>query len=146
MIPFGRNHGNVFDFLGFTFFWSKGYTSSGYKLAVKTSKKTLFKKIEDYQTWIKENRGRKKLDALWKITATKLKGHYNYYGLVTNRPKMNHFYHAVIWSLFKWLNRRSQRKSFTWERFSKRLRFNPLPMPPIIKALVKLDLGRCYAY
>ncbi len=146
VVPFGKKHGNVFDFLGFTFFWSKGYASSRYSLAVKTSKKALFKKIEDYQTWIKENRSRKKLDELWKITSAKLKGHYNYYGLVTNRPKLNHFYYAVIASLYKWLNRRSQKRSFNWERFAKRLRFNPLPMPPVIKVLVQLDSGRCYAY
>ena len=144
LVPFGKKTGNVFDFLGFTFFWSKGHFSSKLKLAVKTTKKALFKKIEEYQSWIKENRGRKKMDELWRITAAKLKGHYNYYGLVTNRPKLNHFYYAVIRSLYKWLNRRSQRRSFSWMQFAKRLRLDPLPLPPIIGALVQLDPRRCY--
>lgn len=146
IVPFGKKHGNVFDFLGFTFFWSKGHASSRIKLGVKTSKKALFKKVEEYQSWIKENRCRKKLNDLWKITASKLKGHYNYYGLATNRPKLNHFYYAVVGSLFKWLNRRSQRRSFNWEQFAKRLRFNPLPTPPITEALVQLEKRWGHAY
>lgn len=146
IISFGKDHGNIFDFLGFTFFWSVGHASTKKRLGVKTAKKALFKRIEDYQSWIKENRGRMKLESLWRITAAKLRGHYNYYGLHTNRPKINHFYYAVIGSLFKWLNRRSQRRSFTWEKFAKRLRFNPLPTPPKMETLVNLDPGRFYAY
>ncbi|MDX2052267.1 MAG: hypothetical protein SFV15_24400, partial [Polyangiaceae bacterium] len=37
---------------------------------------------------------------------------------------------ACVGALYKWLNRRSQKRSFTWERFEKRLQFNPLPIPP----------------
>ena len=40
------------------------------------------------------------------------------------------FYKSVIGDLFKWLNRRSQKKSFTWAQFNKLLHRNPLPLPP----------------
>jgi hypothetical protein len=34
-------------------------------------------------------------------------------------------------ALFKWLNRRSQRKSFDLDKFKIYLKFNPLPKPKI---------------
>ncbi len=140
-----RQAKEVFHFLGFTFFWSMDYKSRKRRLRVKTAKSTLVKKTQAYQAWIKDNRGRKKLDELWRETAAKLRGHYNYYGLCTNRPKLNHFFYAVKSSLFKWLNRRSQRRSFTWERFGKRLVLFPLPAPPMASALVQLDNRWRYA-
>jgi group II intron reverse transcriptase/maturase len=140
-----RQPKEVFHFLGFTFFWSKDYASTRRVLRVKTAKTTLVKKIQEFQDWIRENRGRKKLDELWRLAAAKLRGHYNYYGLCTNRPKLNHFYYAVTGSLFKWLNRRSQRKSFNWETFGRRLTHFPLPVPPAVSALVQLDNRRYYA-
>jgi hypothetical protein len=36
---------------------------------------------------------------------------------------------AVHRLLFKWLNRRSQRRSFSWERFCQYLKRHPLPQP-----------------
>lgn len=142
IISFGKNQGNVFHFLGFTFFWSKGHASTRRKLGVKTAKTTLFNKIQSYQEWIKTNRSRKELSELWRLTEAKLRGHYNYYGVQTNRPKLNHFYYAVVGSLFHWLNRRSQRKSFTWELFARRLRNHPLPTPPLVESLVQLEQRR----
>lgn len=134
-----RQAKEVFHFLGFTFFWSIDYRSTRRALRVKTSKTTLIKKIQEYQTWIKDNRGRMKLNELWRLSAAKLRGHYNYYGIVTNRSKLNHFFYTVKANLFKWLNRRSQRRSFTWAQFGKRLTHFPLPPPPLTAALVQLD-------
>jgi hypothetical protein len=37
--------------------------------------------------------------------------------------------------LFKWLNRRSQRRSFNWEQFALYIRANPLPKVAICHAL-----------
>ena len=141
-----RQSKEVFHFLGFTFFWSKDHRSTRRMLRVKTARTTLVKKIQEFDAWIKENRGRKKLDELWRLSAAKLRGHYNYYGLCTNRPKLNHFYYAVTGSLFKWLNRRSQRRSFTWEKFGNRLSHFPLPTPPLAPALVQLDNRRNYTW
>jgi RNA-directed DNA polymerase len=144
LIKFGKRQGNVFHFLGFTFFWSKDHASNRRKLRAKTSRTTLFKKIQDYQTWIRKNRSRFDTNAIWRITAAKLRGHYNYYGVHTNRPKLNYFYYATTQLLFKWLNRRSQRKSFTWERFARRLQNHPLPVPPLVRSLVKLEERSVY--
>jgi RNA-directed DNA polymerase len=146
IIHFGKRLGNVFHFLGFTLLWGKDRGTCKRVLKAQTEKKKLFKKIQDYQDWLKQNRSRLKLDDIWRITAAKLRGHYNYYGVTSNRPKMNHYYYSVVGLLFKWLNRRSQRKSFTWERFAKRLQYNPLPVPPQVSRLKPLIDRRFYAY
>jgi hypothetical protein len=51
-----------------------------------------------------------------------LKGYYNYYGFAGNAATLNKFAYAVERMWFKWLNRRSQRKSFNWEEFQERLK------------------------
>jgi group II intron reverse transcriptase/maturase len=146
IVRFGKTLGSVFHFLGFTFYWGHDRGATKKYLKVKTEKNKLGKKIQEYTDWIKANRAKFCTNELWEQTAAKLRGHYNYYGVHTNRSKLSHFYYAVVGSLFKWLNRRSQRKSFTWERFARRLRFNPLPQPPIVSALKPLIDRRAYAY
>lgn len=146
IISFRRGRGNVFHFLGFTFYWRREYGTKKFKLILKTENKRLMRKIQGFTDWIKEVRSRKKLNEIWQTVAAKLRGHYNYYGVQTNRPKLRYYYYAVINSLFKWLNRRSQRKSFTWERFSRRLMFHPLPMPPRVASLKPLLERKAYAF
>jgi RNA-directed DNA polymerase len=130
VIQFGKNQGKTFQFLGFSFYWGKDAVSSKRRLRVKTEKKRLHKKIQEFTDWVKTVRSRLTLNRIWELAAAKLRGHYQYYGVYTNRSKLSYYYFAVVGSLFKWLNRRSQRKSFTWKRFQLRLRFNPLPLPP----------------
>lgn len=134
----------TFDFLGFTFYWGKKDNQT--VLKVRTSMKTLKKKIQMFDHWIKGNRSRFTLDALWDKAAEKLTGHYEYFGVLWNRRKLRHFYHAAIGSLFRWLNRRSQKKSYTWAGFKMRLESIPLPQPMESRRLIRLtDRRLCYA-
>ena len=127
--PFDK-HSSAEDlpFLGFALYWGK-YWGRKTLLKVKTHPKKLAKSIQAFTDWIKENRHRQKLDKLWSTAKAKIIGHYNYYGVSHNLSKLNHFYYACISQLYKWLNRRSQKKSFTWEKFQRRLMFNPIPAP-----------------
>lgn len=147
LVRFGRNDPEKasFDFLGFTFYWGKDKRAD--KLAVlkvRTSAKTLQKKIQDFVHWIKEKRSRLKLDTLWEKTEAKLAGHYQYYGVTFNRGNLYLFYKEVVWNLFKWLNRRSQIKSYTWESFKMRLKSVPLPLPTARLELVNLHDPKLY--
>jgi len=118
------------QFLGFHLYWGKKSLDSSKKLLkVKTSPKKLGKSIEAFSEWIKTARNRLTLDKIWEQTAQKLRGHYSYYGLIYNRQKLSYFYFTIVGTLFKWLNRRSQKKSYTWDGFAKRLRYKPLPKP-----------------
>ena len=127
-------------FVGFSLYWGRNAKKQRL-LKVKTAPKKLAKCIEAFVDWIKETRFRKKLEDIWTMVAAKLRGHYQYYGVSFNRSKLNHYYFAATQALFKWLNRRSQKKSFTWERFSRRLMFKPLPRPTENAALLDITLG-----
>ena len=54
-----------------------------------------------------------------------------YYGITDNFQSISKFRREVVKSLFKWLNRRSQRKSYSWEGFNEMLKVYPLAKPKI---------------
>ena len=65
----------------------------------------------------------------------KLQGHIQYYGVSFNMKAIQTFLKLATRVLFKWLNRRSQRKSFNWETFALYIRAHPLPKARICHAL-----------
>jgi RNA-directed DNA polymerase len=65
----------------------------------------------------------------------KLQGHIQYYGVSFNMKAIQTFLKLATRVLFKWLNRRSQRKSFNWEAFALYIRAHPLPKARICHAL-----------
>jgi RNA-directed DNA polymerase len=145
-VNFKEDEGNIFHFLGFTFFWSKRKVKRRSALRIKTENEKLKRKLQDFKIWIKYARNRMKTRELLKIVAAKLRGHYNYYGLQDNRARLSHYYFEVIKSLHKWLNRRSQRKSISWEKLKRMLEHNPLPRPPEYSRLKRLDGRNTYAW
>ena len=132
----------TFDFLGFTFYWGKWREEL--TLKVRTSTRTLMKKIQDFVHWVKGNRSRLRIETLWEKAAQKLQGHYQYFGVDWNRRKLFLFYRQVIWNLFRWLNRRSQKFSYTWSGFKMRLSARPLPLPAETRELIQLTDPRVY--
>lgn len=144
IISFKKSEQNTFDFLGFTFYWGKKQRGGKQPLKVKTQQKALYKKIQEFDHWIKSVRSQIKLKEIWKLAKAKMVGHYNYYGYADNLPKLNHFYYEAVGSLFKWLNRRSQKRSFDWEQFQRKMAFIALPKPPSMAELK--HLRREWAY
>lgn len=138
IINFSNTEKSDFSFLGFTFYWGKKRKGWKSALRLKTQKKQLLKKLQEFDHWVKDVRNALKLSAIWSVAAAKLQGHYQYFGYQMNRAKLNHFYNEAVRSLFKWLNRRSQKRSYQWEGFEDRLRQFPLPKPPPINQLKKL--------
>ena len=61
----------------------------------------------------------------------KLEGHYNYYGVSDNYRSICSFYYVINGLTYKWLNKRSQRKSFTWNKYSKLIKLFRIPTPKI---------------
>jgi len=138
MIDFSKNGNKSFDFLGFTFYWAKKFNCTKKTLKFKTRKETLIKKINEFYEWIKSSRNKMKTKEIFKKTKEKLIGHYNYYGYYVNINKLNHYYWEVIKSLFKWLNRRSQKISFNREKFKRILLQNNILKPPALNELKQL--------
>lgn len=123
-----------FSFLGFTFYWGK--QASKVILKVKTQKEKLVKAFQEFDHWIKKVRNSMKLEEIWDLAKAKIRGHNNYYGYWMNSLKLNHFHQEAKKSLFKWLNRRSQKRSYMWEGFEERLKHLPL-MPPLAEMKLK---------
>ena len=60
-----------------------------------------------------------------------LVGYYHYYGITDNYQSMSNFRYQTMKSLNKWLNQRSQKKSYSWEGFNEMLKVYPLAVPRI---------------
>lgn len=124
----------TFDFLGFTFYWGKA--KSGRVIPkLKTKAKTMRSKLNKVKEWIKKVKDKIPLKQIWKTFTAKLRGHINYYGVSHNAEHVSTFLNGAKRIVFKWLNRRSQRKSFTWEQFAKYMTTHPLPTVKIIHKL-----------
>ena len=124
----------TFNFLGFTHYCGKsrrGYFAMGHK----TSKENLRRKLKETKEWLKKMRCQVKLKELWPILKSKLIGHYNYFGVSGNYHCLKQFYSMIFSLVFKWINRRSQKKSMSFEIYCNYLQYNPLPMPRICYAL-----------
>ena len=126
-LTFTKSNHEHFHFLGFTFYW--GIQGSRRTLKIKTQKEKLIKSMQEFDAWIKQARSQQDLKTIWSLAKSKIQGHINYFGYRINILKLNHFYHQAVISLFKWLNRRSQRRSYSWEGFNERLKYFPLITP-----------------
>ena len=118
-----------FSFLGFEFFWFNDRKGRP-RVKRRTARKKLQSCIKRMKAWIRDNRHKKK-QWFFSTLNTKLLGHYNYYGVRGNSRSLWEFYDEVMNMLFKWLNRRSQRRSYTWEAFKRLLSFITLAKPRI---------------
>ena len=114
-----QNRGNpqeTFDFLGFTFYLGKS-RKGNYLVKLKTIGKRFRSKLKKVNEWARSIRNKMPLKQIMKIAAAKARGHIQYYGVSHNLASVSTFIDKVKQILFKWLNRRSQRKSFIWEKF-----------------------------
>ena len=101
----------------------------------KTSKINLARKLKEIKEWLKTTCKHVRLKDWWQILKAKLRGHYNYFGISGNYRWINKFYWLVRRLAFKWVTRRSQKKSMTWEQFVHYIKVNPLPEPKIYFSL-----------
>jgi group II intron reverse transcriptase/maturase len=126
----GEDKPETFDFLGFTHYCSKSHKTGKFRMKRKTAQKKYRMKLKEMSIWLKQNRHLCIID-LTGIINLKLRGHYQYYGITDNSQSIGNFLFAVQRLLFKWLNRRSQKRSYTWEGFNQLLKMFPLAQPRI---------------
>lgn len=126
----GKGKPETFDFLGFTHYCSVSHKTGKFRVKRKTSRKKLKQKIKEFKIWIKENRIRP-LEEIMDTTRRKLIGHYNYYGITDNSKGISQYAFEVRKQLMKWLNRRSQKKSYNVKTFNQMLEICKLPIPKI---------------
>ena len=124
-----------FTFLGFTHYCGK--TIKGhFKVKRRTSRKKLNASINKFTDWARKSRFTLKKGEMIEEARIRVIGHLNYYAITDNLDKCSTFIHHVERSLFKGLNRKSQRKSYTWKGFRQALKQAYWP-----KARIRKDLN-----
>ena len=122
---------NTFDFLGFTHYCDKS-RKGRFKVGRKTSRKKYSVKCKAMNAWLKAIRNQVKTKEWWKILKAKLRGHFQYYGVSENYDGIMRFYKFTIRMVRKWLNRRSQKRKMSWDKYNNYLDHYPLPKPRIV--------------
>lgn len=133
--PGGKGNRESFDFLGLQHHW--GISKNGkWCVKQKTSKNRLQRALATITEWCRKHRHdpvrtqREKLEE-------KVRGHDVYYGVTGNARALYKFHDRVEEIWFKWLNRRSQKKSLSWEKYSAYLTRHPLPRPRMYASALK---------
>jgi len=109
-----------FTFLGFTHYCGK--TKEGYfKVKRRTSRKKLGQSLDKFTDWARKVRSVLKKGEMLRQARVKVIGHLGYYAITDNLERCNYYVHRATQILFKWLNRKSQRRAYTWESFNQAL-------------------------
>jgi len=132
ILRFSRFHPSMrhrFSFLGFEFYWMPDRQGVS-RVKRRTARKRLQAACRRIKEWIKCNRHLPGGEFFRRFNV-RLRGHYNYYGVRGNSRSLYHFFIWAVECAFKWLNRRSWRRSYTWERFNRVLERVPIARPRI---------------
>jgi group II intron reverse transcriptase/maturase len=132
LVPFAKeaqrrgDQQGAFDLLGFTFYWGRSRRGAVIP-KLRTSGKRVRSKLKRVDEWARRVRKVLPLQQIWAVFRAKLRGHIPYYAVSFNGKAVNEFIYQATRNLFRHLNRRSQRKSFTWEQFDHFRKAHPLP-------------------
>jgi RNA-directed DNA polymerase len=110
----------TFDFLGFTHFVGKSRRNH-FVVGRKTQSSRMARKLKEVGQRLAQLRpsgGQAMMD----YTRRHLQGHLAYYSVSGNSRSLRAYVYCVSRVLFKWLNRRSQRRSINWVRFNRVLK------------------------
>jgi hypothetical protein len=124
----------MFTFLGFDFHWAPSFKDpKRYVLKRKTNKDKYRQSLRNMKDWIRKARSWP-LKMIISSLRKKLLGYWNYYCVGANSQMTSRYLRAVTRLMFKWLNRRSQRKSYTWEQFFRHWKGDwRIPMPRVVE-------------
>ncbi len=127
----------VFTFLGFTHYCGK--TKEGYfKVKRRTSSKKLGQNLRKFTDWARKARNVLRKGEMLRKARTRVLGHLSYYAITDNLERCWYYVYRAARILFKWLNRKSQRKAYTVESFNQALAWVNWPTPRVRK-----DLNPC---
>lgn len=123
----------TFTFLGFLHVWGKSKNQKQneifWRIKRRTDPERYRKKLAELKRYLMKNRHNKRLIPYIILV---VKGYMNYFAVNDNIYRIKSFLKAVARLLFRALNRRSQKKSYNWERFRKILDLNGYPQPSIL--------------
>jgi group II intron reverse transcriptase/maturase len=123
-----------FTFLGFTHYC--GRTRNGrFKVKRRTSRKKFGQSLHKFADWARKARQKKRKGEMIRQAMSRVEGHLNYYAITDNFGRCKSYVHHATRLLFKWLNRKSQRRAYNWAGFNHVLKFVGWPRPSIRKDL-----------
>lgn len=125
----GQSEQEGFEFLGFEFRWGQDRQGKAH-VKRRTSRKKLRSSLDRFTEWCRQKR-HCPVKEWFKELKPKLQGYYNYYGVSGNYASLQQFFGEAMQILRKWLNRRSQRKSYSWEGFRALIEHFQVPRPRI---------------
>ena len=126
-----------FTFLGFTHYCGK--TKVGYfKVKRRTSRKKLSASLRKFTDWARKARHVLRKGEMLRAARSRVIGHLSYYAITDNSERCNFYVYRTTRILYKWLNRKSQRKAYTWEGFNQALAWVRWP-----RARTRVDLNPC---
>jgi RNA-directed DNA polymerase len=134
ILPFSRYQSpgqGRFAFLGFEWYWGRDRAGKAH-LKRRTARAKLRASLQRFTQWCKENRPRR-LSELFQQLNGKLRGYYQYYGVHGNSASLQQFFDRAVRILLKWLNRRRQRPSYTWQGFKALLTHFKIARPRIVE-------------
>ena len=120
---------NYFEFLSFEFRWVTSRKGKD-MIKLRTSRKKLLSSLIKFSLWCRKCRNLR-LRRIFKLLNAKLRGYYNYYGVIGNFASLQEFFRQAMKILFKWLNRRSQKRSFCFNIFNQIAKFYHIEKPRI---------------
>ncbi len=103
-------------------------------MVVKTRRARQKRAIMSIYDWCRRHR-HESIPAQHAALKRKLTGHFNYFAVRGNSPRVSSVAHHARRAWYKWLRRRSQRSRLNWDRFNDLLRDFPLKAPPVSKSL-----------
>ena len=129
-----------FQFLGFEFYWEIDRLRRP-RVRQMTSIKKQKAIMSGLHQWIKQYRSCP-LRILMPMFRRKLKGIENYFGVLGNSRSLAQIYKHAVNCLWKWLNRRSQRKSYNWQGMRCMLVFYGVKPLRVSRRYIVLDMYR----
>jgi group II intron reverse transcriptase/maturase len=135
----GLSRPKVFNFLGFTHFVTRS-RSGRFLVGRQTEGKRFRTKLKALNERLRALRvagGNQMVE----FVRQHLEGHIQYYGVSGNTRRVTSYVYFASRLLFKWLNRRSQSRSLTWERFGEAI-VRRLPRGRILHNLYPVPLWR----
>ena len=106
----------TFDFLGFTHYWGKSRRGK-WVIKRKTKKKSLRRFLKALWVWLRRNR-HLALKEQHKMLSIKLRGHYQYYGVIGNIRLLGKVVHQARRYWRYWLSRRSHKGNINWGKYA----------------------------
>jgi hypothetical protein len=131
----GRGGGQSFDLLGLTHYWGRS-RKGRWIVKRKTAKGRFQRTLKRVGQWLRRNLHRPVREQQQRLSAM-LKGHDAYFGITGNSASLQRLRWEILCLWRRWLNRRSNSSTMTWDIFNRLLGRYPLPPARVVHSIYR---------